>query len=44
LACRADASLWHEGGFESALRLGMQRGEIVLFPRTSSAPARAARH
>lgn len=36
LARPADASPWHERSFESALRLGVHRGEIVCFPRTSS--------
>ena len=33
-----------EGGFESALRLGVQRGEIVVLPEDFGARARAARH
>ena len=36
LARPADARLWHEGSSESALRLGVHRGEIVVLPRTSS--------
>jgi hypothetical protein len=32
LARLPDASPWREGGFESALRLGIQRGEIVVLP------------
>ena len=44
LVRRADASVWHEGGFESALRLGVQRGEIVVLPEDFVARARTARH
>jgi hypothetical protein len=44
LARRADASLWHEGSSESALRLGVHRGEIVVLPEDFVARSRVARH
>jgi hypothetical protein len=32
LARGADASLWHEGSFEAALRAGVERGVLNLLP------------